>query len=61
MFDFNPFIQLVIFILWLDQDRDEDLGFHLINPDYMELLSIHDSTHDPFYSDRFIHAMDSYK
>jgi len=58
MFDYKPFIGMVIFVLWLDWDKDEDPRFHLINPSYVELLSIHDCTHNPFYLDGCVHDMD---
>jgi len=45
MFEFNTFIRMVRFILWLDWDRDEDPRFHLINLGCMELFSIHDCMH----------------
>lgn len=48
MFDSDTFIHMVKFVPWLDQDGDGDPGFHMINPSCVELLSIHDCTHDPF-------------
>jgi len=59
MFDSDTSIHMVGFVLWLDRERDEDPGFHLITPGCVELLSIHDYTHDPFYSDGCVHVVDS--
>ena len=58
MFDFNPFIRMVRFVLWLDQDRDENPVFLLINPGCMDLLSVDDCIHDPSWLDGCIHVVD---
>jgi len=60
MFESDTSIHMVGFLLWLDWDEDEDPGFHLINLICMDLLSIHDCTHDPFYSDGCADVVDPY-
>lgn len=58
MFDSNTSIHMVGFILFLDQDRDEDPGFCLINLGCVGLLSIRDCKCDPFYQDGCFDDMD---
>lgn len=48
MFDSDTLIHMVRFVLFSDWDRDEDHGFHLINPGCVVFFSIHDCLHDPF-------------
>lgn len=58
MFDYNPFVHMVRFVLWLDRDRDEDPRFHLISLGCMDLFSSHDCKDDHFYTDGYVHALD---